>query len=118
MLKNVEPARFTRADANLDVLDRLLLRRFAGKTRKSEAKALPPNAAEVRGLDIKLAELGAPILLRCGERPRPLHAGPDRPPHPKNTYLRLGRERPSEHGARRDGGEGTRHHDGAPRQEG
>ena len=56
MLKNVEPARFTRADANLDVLDRLLQRRFAGKARRGEAKALPPNSAEVRGLDIKLAE--------------------------------------------------------------
>jgi hypothetical protein len=117
MLKNVEPARFTRADANLDVLDRLLLRRFADKARRGVAKALPLASAAVRGLDIKLAELGAPILLRCGERPRPLHAGPDRP-HPKNTHLRLGREQPSEHGARRDGGEGTRHHDGAPRQEG
>src|SRR5215204_6303139 len=67
--------------------------------------------------DIKLAELGAPILLRCGERPRPLHAGPDRP-HPKNTHLRLGRQQPSGHSARRDGGGGTRHHDGASRQEG
>jgi hypothetical protein len=40
MLKNVEPARFTRADANLDVLDHLVLRRFAGKARRGEAKAL------------------------------------------------------------------------------
>ena len=80
MLKNVEPARFTRADANLDVLDRLLLRRFAGKARKGEAKALPPNSAEVRGLDIKLAEDGgadSPSLGRtaaatsCWPRPSP-----------------------------------------------
>jgi hypothetical protein len=85
MLKNAEPAHFTRADTNLDVLGLLLLRRFAGEASRGEAKALQLNSAEVRGLDFKLAELGAPILLRCGERPWPLHATSDCPPPKKHV---------------------------------
>ena len=80
MLKNVEPARFTRADANLDVLDRLLLRRFADKARRGVAKALPLKPAEVLSPGYQASGTGgadSPTLRRtaaatsCWPRPSP-----------------------------------------------
>jgi hypothetical protein len=80
MLKNVESARFTRADANLDVLDRLLLRRFAGKARRGEAKALSLNLAKVLSPGYQASGTGgtdSPSLRRtavatsCWPRPSP-----------------------------------------------
>ena len=80
MLRNAEPARFTRADANLDVLDRLLLRRFAGKARRGEVKALPLNSVEVLSPRYQASGTGSadsPTLRRtaaatsCWPRPSP-----------------------------------------------